>query len=317
MWRVGRAAQKLLSTAKFCSECGTAVSNGSKAAEYKQATVLFADVVRSMDIAAAVDIERLREIMVELVERSAVVARRYGGTVEYNGDGVMALFGAPVALRRPRFAGVSGRVGHPRGGRTVGGRGGPPRRRGAAAAGGPGFGPGDRRTHRPGVCRDRRARRDGPAHGIGGTPRGGDALGRDRAAGRGHGCPVRTGVGAHQKSRPAGARAPAAGNQRAGEPSRQAEASLVGRRWEIAALNALVERTIRGRGGVVTVMGPPRIGKSRMAREAAALAAGQGVEVFWAFCESHARDISFGTVARLLRAGSGVAGLDGEASVPR
>ena len=36
-------------------------------------TVLFADVVRSMDIAAAVDMERWREIMTELVERSAAV----------------------------------------------------------------------------------------------------------------------------------------------------------------------------------------------------------------------------------------------------
>ena len=50
-------------------------------------TVLFADVVRSMDIAAAVDMERLREIMTELVERSAAAAQRYGGTVEYAGDG--------------------------------------------------------------------------------------------------------------------------------------------------------------------------------------------------------------------------------------
>ena len=49
-------------------------------AEYKQVTVLFADVVRSMDIAAAVDIERLREIMTDLVERLAAVVRRYGGT---------------------------------------------------------------------------------------------------------------------------------------------------------------------------------------------------------------------------------------------
>ena len=67
-------------------------------------TVLFADVVRSMDIAAAVDMERLREIMSELLERSAAVARRYGaGTVEYTGDGVMALFGAPVALEDHAF----------------------------------------------------------------------------------------------------------------------------------------------------------------------------------------------------------------------
>ena len=38
--------------------------------------------------------------------------------------------------------------------------------------------------------------------------------------------------------------------------------------------------------------------------------------MFWAFCESHARDISFGVVARLLRAGIGVADVDGD-SRPR
>jgi class 3 adenylate cyclase len=60
--------------------------------------VLFADVVRSMDIAAAVDMKRLREIMTDLVERLAAVVRRYGGSVEFTGDGVMAVFGAPMAL---------------------------------------------------------------------------------------------------------------------------------------------------------------------------------------------------------------------------
>ena len=62
------------------------------------------------------------------------------------------------------------------------------------------------------------------------------------------------------------------------------------------------------------MVGPPGIGKSRAAREAAALAAGRGVEVFWAFCESHAGDIPFHVVAQLLRAGTGVADLDGEAA---
>ena len=94
----------------------------------------------------------------------------------------------------------------------------------------------------------------------------------------------------------------------------RAEASLVGRRWEMAALDAIVDRAIGGRGGVVNVVGPPGIGKSRVAREAAALAAGRGVEVFWTFCESHARDVPFHAVTRLLRAGSGVADLDGEAA---
>ncbi len=68
-------------------------------AEYKQVTVLFADVVRSMDVAAAVGVERLREIMTELINRSAAVVRRYGGTLDkFTGDGVMAVFGAPAAL---------------------------------------------------------------------------------------------------------------------------------------------------------------------------------------------------------------------------
>ena len=43
--------------------------------------------------------------MTELVERSAEAVRRYGGTVEYTGDGVMALFGAPVALEDHAFRG--------------------------------------------------------------------------------------------------------------------------------------------------------------------------------------------------------------------
>ena len=52
--------------AKFCNECGAAVSAAAQPAEYKQVTVLFADVVHSMEIAAAVGAERLREIMAEL-----------------------------------------------------------------------------------------------------------------------------------------------------------------------------------------------------------------------------------------------------------
>ena len=97
----------------------------------------------------------------------------------------------------------------------------------------------------------------------------------------------------------------------------RADASLVGRRWEMAALDAIVERTIGGRGGVVNVVGPPGIGKSRVARDAAAAAAGRGVEVLWTFCESHAGDIPFHVVAQLLRAGTGVADLDGGAARAR
>ena len=71
----------------------------TRSAEYKQVTVLFADVVHSMEIAAVVGAERLREIMAELADRCAAVVKRYGGTVDkFTGDGIMAVFGAPVAM---------------------------------------------------------------------------------------------------------------------------------------------------------------------------------------------------------------------------
>ncbi len=101
----GSCGTGLREKAKFCDECGAPTAVSVDTAEYKQVTVLFADVVRSMDIAAALDVERLREIMTELVERSAAVVQRYGGSVEHTGDGVMAIFGAPVALEDHAFRG--------------------------------------------------------------------------------------------------------------------------------------------------------------------------------------------------------------------
>ena len=86
-------------TAKFCGECGARLTRPAQSAEYKQVTVLFADVVHSMDIAATVGAERLREIMAELLDRSTAVVKRYGGTLsQFTGDGIMAVFGAPITL---------------------------------------------------------------------------------------------------------------------------------------------------------------------------------------------------------------------------
>jgi transposase len=52
-----------LENARFCHGCGAPVDHVDARAEYKQVTVLFADVVHSMDLAAAVGAERLRDIM--------------------------------------------------------------------------------------------------------------------------------------------------------------------------------------------------------------------------------------------------------------
>jgi class 3 adenylate cyclase len=290
------------------------------AAEYKQVTVLFADVVRSMDIAAVLDIERLREIMTELVERSAAVLCRYGGTVEYNGDGVMAIFGAPVALEDHAFracvaalaiqeetnrlaaevqsrdgVAVRLRVGL-NSGRVIAGDIGSGSL-GYAATGG----------------------HVGMAQRIESVaPPGGVMLSESTAQLVEHTVMLAEPEWVHIKGadNPVRAHRLVAIRPREGLVGR-AEASLVGRRWEMAALDAMVERATGGRGGVVTVVGPPGIGKSRVARETAALATGRGVEVLWTFCESHARDIPFYAVSRLLRAGAGVADLDGEAARAR
>src|ERR1700756_2790361 len=95
----GSCGTELPPDSRFCNRCGAAVAPATTPAEYKQVTVLFADVVHSMDIAAAVGTERLREIMTELVDRSTAVVKRYGGTLDkFTGDGIMAIFGAPIAL---------------------------------------------------------------------------------------------------------------------------------------------------------------------------------------------------------------------------
>jgi len=96
--------------------------------------------------------------------------------------------------------------------------------------------------------------------------------------------------------------------------SGRAESNLVGRRWEMAAVEGLLDRATDGHGAVVGVVGSPGIGKSRMVREVAAMAAARGVDVFTAFCESHTSQVPFHAVARLLRAVTGIKGLDPQAA---
>src|ERR1700722_10685246 len=110
--RGAEAAEGRMTAATACHTCGTELREGARFfdgcgaptehdthAEYKQVTILFADMVHSMDIAAAVGAERLREIMTELVAHAAGVVQRFGGTVDkFTGDGIMAVFGAPTAL---------------------------------------------------------------------------------------------------------------------------------------------------------------------------------------------------------------------------
>jgi class 3 adenylate cyclase len=66
--------------------------------ERKQVTVLFADLKGSMELLADPDPEEARKLLDPVLERMMEAVHRYEGTVnQVMGDGIMALFGAPLA----------------------------------------------------------------------------------------------------------------------------------------------------------------------------------------------------------------------------
>jgi class 3 adenylate cyclase len=310
-----------LENARFCHGCGSLVAEPFAHAEYKQVTVLFADVVRSMDLAAALDVERFRDIMTELAERLAAVVRRYGGgTLEFTGDGVMAMFGAPVALEdhavraclaalaiqqeTTRLAAVVARrdgvalrlrVGL-NSGQVIAGE------IGSASLGYTAIG------EQMGMAQ--RMESVAPPGGV--MLSASTARLVDRAAA----------LGEPEWVRIKGSDQPIAARRLLGMEDRhhlieRAESELVGRRWEMSAVEGLLNRAVEGHGAVVGVVGSPGIGKSRLLREVSAMAGRRGVEVFTAFCESHASQVPFHAVARLLRAATGVEDLDAQAARDR
>src|SRR5437867_3432513 len=107
--------------ARFCNDCGAHLaaptitpeprsytprhlvekilaSQSALRGERKLVTVLFADVVRSMELAERVDPEEWHRLLDHLFRILAGGIHRYEGTInQYTGDGIMALFGAPIA----------------------------------------------------------------------------------------------------------------------------------------------------------------------------------------------------------------------------
>ncbi|MFZ0226809.1 MAG: adenylate/guanylate cyclase domain-containing protein, partial [Mycobacterium sp.] len=310
-----------LENARFCHGCGSPIDEADTHAEYKQVTVLFADVVRSMDIAAAVGPERLREIMADLADRCAAVVQRYGGTVDkFTGDGIMAVFGAPVALEDHAVRACLAAVGVQDEAKQI-----------AVAV-----------RNRDGVDLQLRVGLNSGeviAGDVGSGPFGYTAVGEQVGmAQRMESVAPPGGVllsastarlveGVTTLSEPElvqikGADEPVAAQRLLGvregrHAVGRAESNLVGRQWEMAAIESLLDRAVDGHGAVVTVVGSPGIGKSRLVREVSAIAARRGVEVLSAYCESHATDIAFHVVARLLRAAFGVRGLDAPAARDR
>jgi class 3 adenylate cyclase len=310
----GSCGARVATTAKFCSECGSPVAYATQPAEYKQVTVLFADVVHSMEMAAKVGAERLREIMTELVNRSAGAVQRYGGTAsQFTGDGIMAVFGAPVALEdhavRACLAALGLQEEAQRLASHVNDRDAIDLRlrvglnSGQVIAGEIGSGPFGYTAIGEQVGMAQRMESVAPAGGVmlsASTARlveGVAVLGEpEMATIKGTEEPVSVrlllSIGDRHRVAP------------------RSESDLVGRRWEMSAIEGLLDRAVDGRGAVVGVVGPSGIGKSRLVREVSAKAANLGVDVFTAYCESHADQIPFYAVTRLLRAVTGVEGLD-------
>ena len=104
-----RAAPRIAPTAKFCGECGAALSSrqpqvadpaspAAPTAERRLVSVLFADLVGFTTASEGRDAEDTRELLTRYFDTSRTIIERYGGTVEkFIGDAVMAVWGAPVA----------------------------------------------------------------------------------------------------------------------------------------------------------------------------------------------------------------------------
>jgi adenylate cyclase len=300
--------------ARFCDACGSPIEAVATPAEHKQITVLFTDVVRSMDLAAAVDSERLREVMGELFNRCGAVIQRYGGTVDkFTGDGIMALFGAPIALEdhairaciaaleiQKEVATLANDVRH-RDGVALSLRIG--LNSGDVVVGQIGSGPASYTAIGAQVGMAQRMEAAAPPGGV--------MLSEATARLVEHATVLDDPqlVTIKGASEPVPARRLAA-MARTHKLAARIESTLVGREGEIEALAAILKRSIAGEGCTVGITAPAGIGKSRICRELVKIAQGFNVKVFSTFCESHASANAFTVVGRLVRDRLGLTELD-------
>ena len=327
--------------ARFCSACGSPLAAAARAApseravytprhlasriltqraalegERKQVTVLFIDLKGSMEIAADVDPEEWHGIMDRFFVIAGDAVHRFEGTVnQYTGDGVMALFGAPLAhedhaerachaalalreslaryaeeLKRERGFGFAVRTGL-NSGEVVVGRIGDDLRMDYTAQG-----------HTVGLASRMEQLADpgriylteATAALVGGRFRMRD-LGPHNV--RGVREPVRVfeleGIGTVRT--------------RLEQSRARGFSSLVGRGEEASHLAAGLERACAGDGSVIAVVGEAGVGKSRLCFELAAQARARGVVVREAHALPYGRSVPFLPVLELLRAMLGVA----------
>jgi adenylate cyclase len=284
-------------------------------AERKQVTVLFADVSGSMDLAEQQDPEEWRKIMQRFFSILADAVTKFEGTVDkFTGDGIMAVFGAPVAhedharracyaalqmlddvsdyaaeLRRGPGLNFSTRIGV---------------NSGEVVAGAIGEGnDGDYTAigHTVGLAQRMEALAEpGKAYVTEHTAELAagflslDDLGEFEIKGASQ--PVRVfelaGVGQARS--------------RLDLSRERGFSSFVGRAEEMAALEAALESATAGKGGVLGLVADPGVGKSRLCHEFAQSCRDRGHEVFEAQAQAHGTSIPFMPVLQMLRAFFGI-----------
>jgi len=289
--------------------------------ERKQVTVLFADVKGSMDLAEGQDPEQWRRIMQGFFSILSDEVRRFEGTVDkFTGDGIMAVFGAPVAhedharraclaalrmlddiaeyaaeLRRKHGLNFSARIGI-NSGEVI-----------AGAIGAGGDGAYTAVGHTVGLAQRMEALAEpGKAYLTEATAELAqgflelDDLGEFEIKGASR--PVRVfelaGVGAARS--------------RLDLSRERGFSRFVGRDTEMATLAAGLERARDDEGAVVGIAAEPGVGKSRLCHEFLERCRAEGTEVFEAQAQAHGREIPFMPVLQLLRTYFGIADADGE-----
>ncbi len=332
---------------KFCDACGTSLaptrgrdpsldpraytpkhlaekilaSKGALEGERKQVTVLFADVRSSMELAEQLDPEEWHRILDRFFGILTNGVHRFEGTVnQYTGDGIMALFGAPVAhedhaqracysalhlqgelrryadeLRVDRGLSFAARIGLNSGEVIVGKIGDDLRMDYTAQGHTVGLASRVERLAEPGTVflTERTARlvegffqlRDLGTSSVAGSA---EPLRLYVLEGVG---PARTRL---QVSRARGL------------------TRFVGRAEEIATLDAALRRAEAGDGQVVGVVGEAGVGKSRLCLELAEAWRARGISVFEAHCPAHGKTVPFLPILELLRDALGIGPRDGD-----
>jgi len=294
--------------------------------ERKLVTVLFADVVHSMELTEGVDAEEWHRVLDRFFQILAAGIHRFEGTInQFTGDGIMALFGAPIAhedhARRGCHAALDliGALGEYASALAA---------RGLAFAVRIGLNSGEVVLGRIGD--DLRMEYTALGHTVGLAARveqmaaPGTVYVTEHTARlvegfftmRDRGTPPMKGVST--PVRVYELVGPGALRTRLDVSRQRGFSRLVGREAELASLWRLVEKALAANGQVVGVVGDAGVGKSRVCLELVSRCRAQGIAVHEAHCPAHGTAVALLPIRELVRdcLGLGAADPDVGATVP-